>query len=494
MAKSLGNLIVQGGFILVLLRLLIRGLGLISTMILFRILAPEDFGIVSLSMTVIGAIEVLAEFGFDQALIQKQKAIESDYEAVWTLMVLRGMGVSIILLLIAHPAALFLEDCRLEAMIILMALAPLIDGLQNVGIVKWNKELQFNNEFIFKLSQKLFSFSITLACAFWLRNYWALIIGVLSGKLAGLVLSYLMHSFRPKLNFNGWRSIFTFSQWIMFTNVVLYTGNQTDKVLLQKYIDTHTVGIFRIAEEISSSTIEFIWPVEKALYPGFTKVIENINELGRYLFNSIGLISMIGLPISIGMGIIAEPLVIILLGPNAQEAVPFIQVLTIHGAIRCCQVGIPNFLTALGRPSIVTRMVMAVMLIRLTALFYGIPLFGSIAAAWSLVIASCFSFLLNWFVISRILKVAWWRFPIALLRNVISVVLMSLVVLQIDSEILLLFPSANAWLILIERILVGATSYPLILLFLWLLCGKSSGPESLIINSLRARLNFSTTS
>jgi PST family polysaccharide transporter len=458
-------------------------------MILFRILVPEDFGLVSLAMTVIGAIEVLAEFGFDLALIQNQNAKRADYDLAWTLTLIRGIASSTGLLFAAAPAAVLLHDHRLESILTWLALAPLLDGLQNIGVVEFSKELNFSKDFVFKVMQKLTSFVLTIACALWLRDYTALVIGILSGKVAGLGLSYILHPFRPRINLTGWKSIFKFSQWIMVTNFVLYAGNQTDKILINKYADTHSVGIFRVAEEMCSITMEFIWPVERALYPGFVKVSNDIKELQTYLLNSIGYISMLGLPISIGMGLVAEPLVAILLGSNGKEAVPYIQVLSIHGAIRSCQTGMPNAILALGKSYIPARIVFAVVIIRLVALFYGIGMYGTIAAAWSLVVASSSSFVINVFVIAFMLRMRLLRIIGRIWRNVLSVVLMSVAVHFVDEQVhgMPLFDSNLT--LLLSRVLVGVLVYPASIVLLWYACGRPKGAETYILTVIGSYIN-----
>ncbi len=482
----------KGGFLMVLLRLSMRSIGLISTMILFRILVPEDFGLVSLAMTVVGLIDVLAEFGFDLALIQKAEASRDDYDTTWTLTLIRGLLCSTLLICIAEPAGDFLADARLSEMITWLALAPLMDGLQNIGVIEFQKELQFGREFVFKISQKLIGFFVTLALAVWLRSYWALLIGILSNKAVNLLLSYLLHPFRPRVNLTQWRSIFRFTKWIMFHNIVLYAGTQTDKVLIKKYTDAHTVGIFRVAEELCSVTMELVWPVEKALFPGFSKLARNPVEISRTMLNAQSLVSMIGLPVSIGLGLVADPLVSILFGEKGHEAVPFIQVLTLHGAIRSCATAMPPVFLAMGKPSVGTIAALTSVSVRLALLFALIPTLGVIAAAWSLVAASVTSFTFYWVAASRVLRLAWWRIPSSFWRSLVATAAMIALVLR-TNELHALLPIHNDWTVLGGRVIVGASTYILTIWLLWLASGVPEGPERQVMRFIRSRFLPVTT-
>ena len=186
---TLGSRIAMGGLMLVLLRLSVRVIGLVSTMILFRILVPEDFGLVALAGVAIGLVEVFAEFGFDLALIRKQAATRNDYDVTWSLTLLRGILVAAVVLVLAQLAGDYLNDTRLTTLLYWMALAPLIDGLQNPGVADFSKELTFGKEFKLKVSQKIVGFVVTISAALWLQNYWALVIGLLTSRMFGLLSS-----------------------------------------------------------------------------------------------------------------------------------------------------------------------------------------------------------------------------------------------------------------------------------------------------------------
>lgn len=499
--NTLGQRMARGGLLLVILRLMMRGIGLISTMILFRLLVPGDFGLVSLAMTAVGFIEVLAEFGFDLALIQKQETTRADFDTAWSLTLLRGLICATLLLLIAEPAAEYLADERLSSIITWVALVPLLDGLHNIGVVEFQKELYFGKEFIYRLSQKLISFFITLGLALWFRDYWALVFGILAGRAASLGLSYLLHPFRPRVYFGNWRSILQFSQWVMLNHLFLYIGNQTDKVLIKKYIDIHTVGIFRVAEELCSVTMELVWPAEKALFPGFSKLSNDLPGMRRYLLQSLGLLGMVGMPVSIGLGVTAEPLVDILLGPKGAGVAPFIQVLTLHGAIRSCITGIPPALMAMGKPSVPTRITLATVAVRLSVLIVYIPTLGAMAAAWSLVAASAVSFVLYWLSAMVLVRVKWWQVPAALWRYVVATAVMAWAVTASGhwlnaqlAGLALPLPLDGVWWSLGEKVVVGVLSYILTTLVLWLISGMPEGAERQLFRLIQARFRPAHTS
>ena len=485
---TLGRRMAMGGLMLVLLRLSVRVIGLVSTMILFRILIPDDFGLIALAGVAIGLVEVFAEFGFDLALIRKQNATRNDYDVTWSLSLLRGLLVAALVLALAQPAGYYLNDARLTPLLYWMALAPLLDGLQNPGLADFSKDLTFGKEFKLKVSQKIIGFVVTISAALLLQNYWALVIGLLAGRWAGLVLSYVMHDFRPRFSLLGAREVFSFSIWVMFNNVILYAGNQTDKVLIKQYYDVHMVGIFRVAEEICSVVMEFVWPVERALYAGYAKQAGNLDEIRKTLLTSVAFVAMIGLPLSIALLVMAGPAISILLGPKGLPAVPFVQVLCLHSALRSSIAGILPVFMPLGQPKINTQVVFSNVTVRLALLFMLFPAIGVMAAPWSLVGGTATGCAIAIWQATRLLQLRWYDIPLALWRTLLATGLMfgagqwSSVLLQGS------WTAQSSIATLLIQASLALAVYFLSLFGLWRLAGRPDGPERQLADLLLERL------
>ena len=480
---TLGRRIALGGLVLVLLRLSLKLIGLVSIVILFRLLAPEDFGIVALAMLVVGFVEVFAEFGFDQSLLRTKDSTREDYDLVWSLNAIRGVVVGASLLAGAPLAAHFLQEPRLTPVIMLLALVPIFDGMQSVGIVDFAKQLQFHREFKLKVSQKLISFVITLAAALLLRNYWALVVGLLAGKVAGLVLGYVMHPYRPRFSLTGWRKVMGFSLWILSNNVVLFAGNQTDKVVVQRAFDVQTVGIVRIAEEISGMVMELVWPIERALYAGYVTVANEMEKFRQTLLNGVGLVTALGVPLALGLGLFAEPAVLLLLGEKGRATIPLVQVYVFHGAIRSCVTGVfPAFLV-INRPEVNTQITFANVITRLSVLLAGFPIFGLMAVPWSMVAGSVITFCLLWWRSTTLLGLPVLALPAAMWRCIAAAAAMLVFGhWALDTVV----AGSSHFIQLLTLIPVCAAIYLGGLLLLWWVSGKPRGAEEVALAAARS--------
>jgi O-antigen/teichoic acid export membrane protein len=479
----MGRQIAVAGVTLVLLRLSVRLIGLVSIVLLFRILSPEDFGLVATAMIVVGFIEIFAEFGFDQALLRHPNATEQQYQTTWTLNALRGGVVCIVLMAGAPLAAHLLDDARLTPILHALAWAPLLDGLCSTGVIEFARNLDFRKEFILKVSQKLIAFVATLAAALLLQNYWALVIGTLTSRVVGLAMGYAMHPFRPRPSLVGAHEVLRFSFWQLANSIVLYLGNQADKIATQKLFSASAVGILRVAEEVSSMIMEFVWPIERALVAGYTKLVDRQDELRRVVLASVGAVAAVGLPLSCALAVLADPAIRVVLGAKGIAAIPFVQAFAIHGALRSTMSGIFPLFLVIGQPRINTQATFLSVAIRLGVLVVLFPRLGAMAAPYALAIGTFFSWSYMWLQLNRTLRLHWTDLPRILGRTSVS----SLLLCVAGHATLSALPGWPPLAALAAGGLACTLTYVGTSLLLWTLANRPEGPEALLIHWLQRR-------
>ena len=147
---------------MVLARLLDRGIGVVSTLILARLLVPSDFGLVSMATALAAVLELFGAFSFDLALIQNKNAGRRQYDTVWTFNVLFGAACGMVFAALAIPAAHYYREPRLEMVIYVLAATYVFAGFSNVGVVNFRRDLQFRTELKFMLSRRLVTFVVTV--------------------------------------------------------------------------------------------------------------------------------------------------------------------------------------------------------------------------------------------------------------------------------------------------------------------------------------------
>lgn len=182
MAASLGSRVAAGAAWMVAVKLLERLIGILSVVILARLLVPADFGLVAMATAIIAVVELLSAFSFDAALIRSQQAARADYDTAWTLNVILAAVCALLIAAAAFPAGAFYSDARLGPVMLWLSLATCIRGFENVGVIEFRKELQLHREFQLLLAKRLAVFAATVSVALATRSHWALVLGILVGR------------------------------------------------------------------------------------------------------------------------------------------------------------------------------------------------------------------------------------------------------------------------------------------------------------------------
>ena len=141
-------------------RMAVRFIGVISLVILAKILGPEDYGLVGKAAVIYGFLEMITELGLESALIANQKATHNHYSSAWTIHIMRGALIALVLVALAIPAANLMQEERLELIIYCYAAISFLRGFYNIGVVDFRKNMTFSKDFYYSLYQKLASFFV----------------------------------------------------------------------------------------------------------------------------------------------------------------------------------------------------------------------------------------------------------------------------------------------------------------------------------------------
>jgi lipopolysaccharide exporter len=474
--------IARGAMWMLTLRFSVKGIALVSTMILARLLMPEDFGLIALAMSVYSFLELMRAFGFGTALIQNQSASRRHYDTAWTLQFIFSSGAALLLVLVAYPVSQFYDESRLFYVLIMLAVSMWLSGLGNIGAVDFQKKMQFHREFVFGLSVKLAGFFVTIPLAFYLRNYWALLIGMLVGNLAAVILSYLMHPYRPKFSLQATRELMGFSSWLLLNNFLMFANQHSQNFVIGKLGGSGAVGLLSVSTEISSlTTAEIVAPINRAAYPGYAKFSNDKPLLRDAYLKVLGSIILIAVPSALGIAAIAPIFVPVLLGEKWQAAVPVIQIIAISNVFTAMSTNSGYVYLAMARQRISTALTSFRLLIFLPLLIHFSNLEGVIGAAKALFITQIVLFPISQGVLGHILGIRWTDLGRLMLRPMLSGLAMVGVVSAFVSSLSLQKLDIHGLAMLGSSVFLGFSVFSIVLLLLWRMAGKPEGAEKYLV-------------
>lgn len=471
--SSLGQTLAFGAMWMIAARVMFRCIGLVSTVLLARLLVPSDFGVVALAMLIVGMLQTLSAFGFDMALIQNQKATRVHYDTVWTLSLVRGVVTALLMLAVASPIAAFFDEPRLVPVIQVLALAPLLLDSANPGTADFRKHFNFQREFYYLILPKLLSFGVTASCAYLWRNYWALVAGILTYNLLKLIASYLLSGFRPRLCLQAWREVMSFSKWLLVSTIMNMLRKRMSALIVARLAGSHMLGVFTVAYEVSNlATSELVAPIKRALYPGYARISDDGPRLRISFIQAFGVICLVSIPLVTGIALTSTHIVYVMLGDAWLETIPFIEVLALAGMLATCRGHARPVYLALNRPSIGAYLSITEVLLLTAAIVVLYFSVGLIGIAWAAVVVETFMMVCDVVLLRRLLGLRLSEWLREVWRPMAASAVMAGVVLVIQQEIGTPVDTLDHAVLLFASAGIGAASYAVFLLVLWLISAR----------------------
>ena len=334
---TLSERVFHGGFWVFSLRIVDRLLMLIRTIILARLLAPNDFGLFGIAMLALATLESFTQTGIAAALIQKKDDTQNYLDSAWTIQVFRGIIIAIVMIFGAPLVGVFFEEPRAIMLTRILAVSVLIFDFRNIGIVYFQKNLEFHKQFVYQFGGTIADLAIAIPAALIIRSVWALIFGLLARNFIYFTLSYIIHPYRPRFRLDPRKSkeLFDFGKWIFGSSVLVFVSTQGDYIFLGKILGATALGFYQIAYKISNlPATEITHVISQVSFPAYSKIQEEIKALSR-AFNKIFLITIsISLPISVVIFLFAPGFVKYILGTKWLPIIGPVRILAMYGLIR----------------------------------------------------------------------------------------------------------------------------------------------------------------
>ena len=480
---STRSLLVRGALWISLTRILVNMIGFASTIILARLLVPEDFGLVAIAGSVAAIVGAISELSLSQALIQHDDPQEDHFHTAFTMNALRAVLLALVLAALGWPASVAYGDDRLIALMSAFALANLIGGLVNPRLALFERRLEFHQWVILSGGEKLAGFVVAASIAFAFQSYWALVASVVASQVARVVASYLLMSYRPRLTLLHYKELLSFSIWLTLGQMVQSLNWRADPLLIAAFLPTRAVGHYSMGHRVATLAVgEVLQPISQVLFPAFSRLKNEPERLKEAYLRAQGLLCMIAMPIGFGVAATADPLVALFLGNNWTGAGPVIQFLAVAAAIQRAQ-QLQPIAMATGSTKMLFYRDLRALFIRVPLTIGGLifgPELGVGALPGALIghtISSVINTLLNMHLASKISLVTVREQCMGVWRPIIAAVAMAAAVLA-GLDFAATLGSPNIVIALALGISMGVVVYPIAIIILWLLAGRPRGAES----------------
>lgn len=353
--------------------------------IIARLLSPGDFGLLGMTTLFLGLAAMVSECGIDGAIVLSPSLSLLKIRQMHTLSVLLGVCGTFVGLLSARWLADFFRSPKLVEILPVMALGLAVSGFRVVPQALLLKEMRFRALSGLEIGQGLIQ-SITVLLFAWLGwGYWALVVSGLLGNVAASAALLLL---RP-CGF-AWptprhiASEFTFSRQLLASRLAWYFYSNSDFIVAGRFLGTSALGVYTIAWNIANVPVDKLSALLTRVTPAiFARVQSEHEEMRRYLLLLTQGLSMITVPIGLGMALVSQSLVAAVFDARWRDAATPLCLLALYSVPRCLAVLLPPCLNALGDVRFVMWQSIGYVVLFPPAFIYASKWGGAgIAAAW----------------------------------------------------------------------------------------------------------------
>lgn len=311
---------------------------LIGNLIMARLLYPEAFGLMLIVNLVFTALTMLSDAGIKQAIIVNGKDQGRDFlNTAWTLLVARGVILSVVACALAYPIALSYEEPILFPLILVMSLSSLIRGFSSPNEAVYDREVKKVRSVILESVSQTVGLVVAIVWLLLLPTVWALVgYGIVTSLVYTLLSYVLFEGERPQffIDRKSAKDILRFGKWILFSTALTFMGSQGDKLIVSNWVTTAELGLFSIAIALAKVTEavsgSICW---KLLLPVYSELRHGPSgQLARQAMKVELILFVVCAPFILGMTLFGSELVGVLYDDRYFEAGWMLQVMA-AGAI-----------------------------------------------------------------------------------------------------------------------------------------------------------------
>lgn len=483
--ENLAGRVAAGAIWIVGARFVMRAFGFVNTIVLARLLAPEDFGVVAVATAAMQLLQGVSDFGVSQAVIKFRETGRVALDSLFTLSAARGVLIAAILCAIAPLAADFYSDPRIFWVFTGIALYPLLTGFANPAFYEFERDLELSKEFISSALTKLAGVVVSVAIALAFRSYWAIILGLAASGAVQLVLSYAMRPYAPRFSLAGARSVLGFSGWLFGVSIITALNNKLDTFVVARALGPAETGLYTVGCQFAElPTSELAAPIARAIYPGLSALQGDVQRMTAAFLRGVEALAVIALPACFGLSFVARDLVPLLLGAQWAEAVPVVQLTAPMLGFQSMFLATYYYGLALGKARLVFFREVAYFVLRFPIFVYAVLAHGLQGAIYAAASLGFFRVALNLVVYAQASGRPFWE-PLYQARRSFAATAAMVVWFVFLRPQIALVEAAPPIARLAADIFMGAAVYGAAHFALWRVAGSPSGAESALLQQIR---------
>ena len=380
---------------------------LLGLILLARILAPHDFGLLGFSMLYVTFAEMIGDFGSSMALVYWPDRREDAAQTTFIINVAAGIFWCVVSFLLAPYIAAFFHAPHGIAIVRALSPALLIKFLGNTHDALAQKDMRFRARTIPELSLSLGKASIAIVLAKLGFGAWSLVWGQLGALAIWTTVLWIAVPWRPELRIPRglFKPMLRYGRSIVAVNVLAAVMFDADLVVVGRFLGVTALGLYQMAGRVPEATVMvMLWVVSKVLFPAFSNLHAAGEDLREAYLVAVRSISSLTLPASLGLFFLARPIVLVFFGTKWLDAAPILQLLSLYIGVRSVDHHAGDVLKATGRADVLAWLNLAKTVLIIPAVLVG-AMRSAVAVAGALTLVYAIATGITLATAARLIKV-----------------------------------------------------------------------------------------
>lgn len=335
-----------------------KGVNLLTTVILARLLAQADFGIVGFALTAMSFLDAVRDIGLDTALIQRRENIEEASHTAFWISIASNVVIWLISVAVSPVVAAFFHEPLITVIMPILSFSFVISSVGSVHDALLKRDMKFGRRIIPSLGESFVKSVISVGLALAGGGVWALVIGQLVGRAVFTIIAWRIVPFRPQWRFSRpiGGQLIRYGYKVSIDSFLSALQANIDYVFVGYFLGEVALGIYTVAYRVPEMIIiNMCLVIAQVLLPAYSILQENAEQLQRGMLITLRYIALITLPVGVGLALTAVPLTRVLFGTKWDAAGPTMAVLCLYGTVLAISWNIGDVYKAIGRPDILWK-------------------------------------------------------------------------------------------------------------------------------------------
>ncbi len=439
-----------------------QGIQFITTLVLARLLIPEEFGVVAMATSFTLLAGVVNQLGISPSIVQKKDITESHLTSAFWANILMGIILCLITIGVSDFIADFFNNRKVQPVLCVLSFTFFIGAVKIVNTALLVKELQYRKLSYIVLAEMASNGILAIILAFLDFGVWSIVAGRLVGIFIGVVVTFCLNKWRPSFYFDiiAFKELFSFGIQVMCSSFLSYFITTLDNIIVGRYLGAVALGVYSIAYNIVTLPQKKISSIVTGVaFPAFSRIQDDRERILYGYIKILNMLSFVIFPILGGLFSIAPEFILFVLGERWSGAIIPLKILCFVGVLKSVGSTVGSIFLSQGRPDIELKLDMLYTIILFGALMTG-KKWGLPGISYALCIVGFLMQIIIFYSVSHLIKCRLITIYRPIIRNFIM--MMGMIIMVLQFKMFIASFGLDTIMILILSVIFGVIMYVLI--------------------------------